>query len=57
MCSFVGHISAHVIRQERSSADGHIWYVIGARINDSHIQGGWIRSDTVTQVESCPAFQ
>ncbi len=46
---------ADVIRQERG-ADGRMWYLIAAQIEDSRIEG-WVLSDTVTQVEGCPAFQ
>lgn len=48
--------TADVIRQEHSSAEGRIWYLIAAQIEDSRIEG-WVLSDTVTQVENCPAFQ
>lgn len=47
---------ADVIRQERSSADSRVWYLIAAQIEDNRIEG-WVLNDTVTQVANCPAFQ
>lgn len=48
--------AADVVRQERSSTDGRIWYFISAQIEGSKIEG-WVRNDTVTPLEDCPVFQ
>lgn len=48
--------AADVVRQERSSTDGRIWYFISSQIEGSKIEG-WVRNDTVTPLENCPTFQ
>lgn len=46
--------TADVLRQDRSPDDGRVWYFIYAIIEGSSEIRGWVRSDTVIQLETCP---
>jgi tetratricopeptide (TPR) repeat protein len=49
-------VAADVLRQDRSSADGRIWFYISAQIEGGSISG-WVRIDTVVQLTNdCPPF-
>jgi hypothetical protein len=41
-----------VLRQQRSSADGRIWFYVSASIEGARIEG-WVRSDLVIQMSDC----
>ncbi len=47
--------AADVLRQDRSSTDGRIWFYINFQVETASISG-WVRSDTVTQFSPCPPF-
>jgi hypothetical protein len=54
--TLVGRIPAGtampVLRQQRSTADGRIWFFVSAPIEGARIEG-WIRSDLVIQMTDC----
>jgi hypothetical protein len=41
-----------VLRQERSSTDGRVWFYVSANIEGARIEG-WVRSDLVIQMTDC----
>ncbi|MBZ0284567.1 MAG: tetratricopeptide repeat protein [Anaerolineae bacterium] len=47
--------AADVLRQDRSTIDGRVWFYISAQIEGGRVEG-WVRIDTVTQLDNCPAF-
>lgn len=49
-------VAADVLAQERNTEDRSLWFLVAALIEGSSEIRGWVRSDTVTQLDSCPAF-
>jgi hypothetical protein len=47
--------AADVLRQDRSASDGRIWFYITFQV-ESAVISGWVRSDTVTQLTTCPTL-
>jgi hypothetical protein len=41
-----------VLRQERSTSDGRVWFYVNAPVEGARIEG-WIRSDLVVQTSDC----
>lgn len=49
-------VAADVLAQERNVEDRSLWFLVSALIEGSSEIRGWVRSDTVTQLDTCPAF-
>ena len=44
-----------VLEQRISDTDGEVWYRVSVTVEGATVEG-WLRSDLVTDVTTCPAF-